>query len=860
MADVVSRFLSRLEDFPFQEQLERLCDDFYPEVRDIVTLVNLNDSIENMNKSLFTQESEAILISDSEGASDVSDLSDTPDDGISQPTSNRLEGKFVSKNVVNLSNRILSPAEISLLSKGLKFIPTPSSINKAKIKENLEVFGRKLRLKWHFKDKDNFSPLDPFVEKSKFSPKGDAMIEVYMSCLEEKILNMADNFKPSYNNLTREERTALNDLRDDYSIVIKEADKGSAVVVWDREDYIKEASSQLQDNNVYEETSFEAEVLSDKILQILNEMKIKEEITDKNIEYFMINNPRLARFYLLPKIHKRLSNVPGRPVVSHVGFHTERISSFVDYHLQPLAKNVRSYIKDTNDFLLKLKDIKNLPKDAIMVTVDVVGLYPSIPHDEGLSAMRTALDKRVKKDVSTESLCQLAEVVLKNNIFEFDEKTYRQLRGTAIGTKMAPPYAILFLAELEEAFLKKCKYKPEVWLRYIDDIFMVWTHGEEKLKDFLKELNIFHETIKFTAEASKETVNFLDVQVSLKDGVFSTDLYVKPTDTHQFLHPSSCHPFHCKKAIPFSQALRLNRICSNDDEFETRCEDLYDWLMERGYKHKLVEDQIKRACDFDRDDLLMKEKPPKKNGVSLNIEYNPAFSDLSRVLKELHCILQGNEQHKKVFSEVPLVGFSNGKSLKNILVRAVLPKKETSKTELGSKKCGKSNCEVCLNVVTTQNFTSKTTGEHFKIQKGPIDCNTRNVVYLVTCKVCGIQNVGSTKDRYRERFNNYKTVQRKVREKVLGEKRPETNRGRPRKNTQPPTKTAKKWEQKFAQEKFHQHFCKEGHKGIPDWEIRLIDTAFSEKTLRSKELFWQYKMKTFDPDGLNEYEAPVDTT
>ena len=853
--DVVSRFTSRADDFCFRDTLWNFTTDFYPEVNDIVTLANLNDSISVMNNSIFP--SNNISVEESEGEEENSE----GNNGSTQPNVDRIEGKFVSKNVVNLSKRVLSTAEISLLSKGLKFIPTPNSINIAKIKENLEVFGRKLRLKWHFRNQDNFSPIDPFVEKSRFNPKSDSMIEVYLSCLEDRIVKMAENFKPSFYNLTKEEKAALNTLRDDTSIVIKEADKGSAVVVWDREDYIKEASSQLKDKDVYEETSFEEKFLSDQIFQTLQKMKMKEEITDKNIDYFMINNPRIARFYLLPKIHKRLQNVPGRPVVSHVGFNTERISSFIDYHLQPLAQNVKSYIKDTNDFLCKLNKIGKLPDNAIMVTVDVVGLYPSIPHDEGLKAMRVALDKRAKKDVSTDSLCELAEIVLKNNIFEFDEKTYRQLRGTAIGTKMAPPYAILFLAELEEGFLKNCKFKPEVWFRYIDDIFMVWTHGEEKLQEFLNDLNSFHDTIKFTAESSRETVNFLDVKVSLKNGVFSTDLYVKPTDTHQFLHPSSCHPFHCKKAIPFSQALRLNRICSEDEEFENRCEDLYGWLRDRGYKHELIDDQIKRACTFDRDDLLTKGKPPRKNVVSLNIEYNPAFSKLSGVLKELNCILQGDEQHRKVFSDTPLVGFSNGKSLKNILVRAVLPKQNSrSSNQWGSQKCGKPRCEVCKNVVSTKEFSSKTTGENFTIQKGPINCDTRNVVYLVTCKVCGIQNVGSTKDRYRERFNNYKSVQRKVREKVLGEKRTETTRGRPRKNSQPQTKEAKKLEKKFAQEKFHQHFCTEGHEGIPDWEIRLIDTAFSEKTLRSKELFWQYKMKTFDPDGLNEYEAPVDIT
>ena len=677
---------------------------------------------------------------------------------------------------------------------------------------------------------------------------------------------MADSFTPSFNNLTREERSALERLRNDTSIVIKEADKGSAVVVWDRDDYIKEANSQLTDAEVYEETSLDSKFLTDIIFKTLNKMKSKEEITDSNIKFLLPDDNRLARFYLLPKIHKRLINVPGRPVVSHVGFHTEKISSFIDHHLQPLSKKVKSFIKDTNDFVCKLKNIKDLPNDALMVTIDVVGLYPSIPHEEGLLAMRRALEKRESKDVSTESLCELAEIVLKNNIFEFNEKTYRQLRGTAIGTKMAPPYAILFLAELEEAFLQTCEFKPKAWYRYIDDIFMIWTHGEDKLKEFLEKLNNFHKTIKFTWEWSADSVNFLDVKVSLKNGVFSTDLYVKPTDTHQFLHPSSCHPFHCKKAIPFSQALRLNRICSDDSAFENRCEDLYDWLRERGYKHKIVEDQIKRACKFDRNDLLTKGKPPRKSVLSLNIEYNPAFSKISKVLRELACILHGDEEHRKVFSDTPIVGFSNGKSLKNILVRAVLPKTNTSEVEMGSKKCGGKRCEVCPHIKNTDEFSSRKTGEKFKIQVGPLDCNSSKVVYLKNCKVCGIQNVGSTKNQYRGRFNSYKSVQRNVREKMLGEISAETKKGRPKNQNKEkdlePRKYRKQtdFEKKCAQEKFHEHFCKEGHKGIEDWEVILIDSAHTEKSLRSKELFWQYKLETFHPDGLNEIEAIVDIT
>ena len=76
-----------------------------------------------------------------------------------------------------------------------------------------------------------------------------------------------------------------------------------------------------------------------------------------------------------------------------------------------------------------------------------------------------------------------------------------------------------------------------------------------------------HPTIKFTVDWSKTLVNFLDVTVSVTEGVIETDLYVKSTDSQQYLLSSSCHPCYCKKDIPYSQALRRNRICSNNEFF-----------------------------------------------------------------------------------------------------------------------------------------------------------------------------------------------------------------------------------------------------------------------------------------------------
>ena len=104
---------------------------------------------------------------------------------------------------------------------------------------------------------------------------------------------------------------------------------------------------------------------------------------------------------------------------------------------------MRSYVKDTNHFLKKIMDLDGLPEGAISCTVDVVGLYPSMPHEEGLEALREVLEHWENDTVSTDTLLELGRIVLKNNFFDFNGNFYQQLRGTAIGTKCHPSYAIL---------------------------------------------------------------------------------------------------------------------------------------------------------------------------------------------------------------------------------------------------------------------------------------------------------------------------------------------------------------------------------------------------------------------------------
>ena len=182
-------------------------------------------------------------------------------------------------------------------------------------------------------------------------------------------------------------------------------------------------------------------------------------------------------------------------------------------------------------FLNNIKKLGSLPDRAILSTMGVVGLYSNIPYGS-LYVSHMFLETRNNKQISSDTSTELAEVVLKNNIFELDEKSFKKKRGTTIGTKFAPTYAILFMADFEEEMSESFKKKSTIWWSYKGDMFLIWKHGEESLKVFLEQVNTFHSTIKLNAKCSKQEINFLDVNIKLIHEELNADLFVKPTYKH----------------------------------------------------------------------------------------------------------------------------------------------------------------------------------------------------------------------------------------------------------------------------------------------------------------------------------------
>ncbi len=273
------------------------------------------------------------------------------------------------------------------------------------------------------------------------------------------------------------------------------------------------------------------------------------EISKSTRDYLLSDGLRTPILYFLPKIHKSLEKPPGRPIESSNSSPSEKISQMSDIIMNEYVALLPSTIKDTTDFLQKCALISNIPEGAFIVSWDVVGLYPNIPIEEGLKASEWMLKKHRKGNVnpSNKSVIELLRLVLTCNNFEFNGEHYKQIKGTAMGTKVAPTFANIFMGKFENdhIYTHSLYAKVLVWLRFIDDIFFIFTGTLTELKQFHNDLNhTRYNSIQFTMDYSTEKIHFLDTTIKIENGTLVSTLYTKPTDSHSYLLYESCHPKH----------------------------------------------------------------------------------------------------------------------------------------------------------------------------------------------------------------------------------------------------------------------------------------------------------------------------
>ena len=661
----------------------------------------------------------------------------------------RIKRKPRFKGIVNLSSYEPTIDELKLLSKGLKYIPT-TYIEPLSIQKDILLFERRIKLLHYHKDTSPSiysNEKHPFKKSSGWTPTFS--LPKHLNCFlvnfETKIREI-DN-KGTRSNITKKEKAAIKSLQENKGIIIRQADKGGAVVLWGRREYLNEAYRQLTNRAHYRPLAKDPTVITTREINLyIDEIEKKKIIDQTTASFLKIKNPRTPIFYMLPKIHKE--NNPGRPIISQTNGPTEKISQFLDFFLKPLAAKTDSYLKDTNSFLRIIEAISEIPSNTILVTIDVCSLYTNIPHKDGIRATTRALDTREDKTVPTEVLIKLLNYILKKTAFKFNKTFFEQIFGTTMGTTMAPNYSIITVDDLETRFLKTQVLCPLLWKRFIDDIFALWCWGEESLKLFIKELNDFHPTLKFTAEYSIKEINFLDVTVIKEGTKLYTTVYNKPTNANNYLHYNSCHARNQKDNIPYAQALRIRKICSRMKDFEENVAFLKSNLLHKKYPMDILESAIEKARQRDRLDILQSDKKDLCKVTPFCVSFHPKLQNINKILRQELEVLKHNPTTKHILENRIIVAFRKGRNLKDILVRSDIERKD--KLEPGSFPC-KAKCKICKYITPTKSVESRDKSYYFKI-KSHLSCCSTSLIYMISCKKCGIQYIGQTGNSLKERM------------------------------------------------------------------------------------------------------------
>ena len=240
---------------------------------------------------------------------------------------------------------------------------------------------------------------------------------------------------------------------------------------------------------------------------------------------------------------------------------------------------------------------------CLLVSWDVVAMFPNIDNNLVNNTITEALNSRTTNFPSTDCVVEAVKICLKHNNSQFKDKHFLQIHGTAMGPKNACSYADLAMGIIDKKAMSGY-IKLNLWWRYRDDIFDLWTLGHAELLEFTQYINSLYPTIKFTLVHSPTSLDVLDLTLSFVEGFIQTDIYSKPTDNHIYLLRNSAHPAHCSKAIPYGVATRVRRNCSTSEAFEKRSHEYQSYLINRGYNPSQVKQQFEKAKSISRKNLL----------------------------------------------------------------------------------------------------------------------------------------------------------------------------------------------------------------------------------------------------------------
>ena len=341
---------------------------------------------------------------------------------------------------------------------------------------------------------------------------------------------------------------SLKDLRNNKDIIITKPDKGSGIVLINKEDYVKKMEEHLKDSTRFskctkgKDRTSQVEKSITKLLSSLKQRNIIDQTTWENLRPTGSIIPRL---YGLPKIHK--PGTPLRPVLDMVNSPYHAVAKWLCKKIEQIRKLLTKHcLKDSFEFIETVKDL-NLT-DKTMFSLDVSSLFTNVPLKETIEFLCEFIEHNaIDIGLPPQDLKVLLYRCTQNVQFKFNNHLYSQIDGVAMGSPLGPLLADVFMAKLENEQLQTSIKKFCVYKRYVDDIWCLLDRSHDPIT-ILNEFNATHTNINFTIETESDgQLAFLDVCLKRRpDGTVQRTVFRKATWTDQYMHFKSFVPMKHK--------------------------------------------------------------------------------------------------------------------------------------------------------------------------------------------------------------------------------------------------------------------------------------------------------------------------
>ena len=320
----------------------------------------------------------------------------------------------------------------------------------------------------------------------------------------------------------------------------------------------------------------------------------------------------------------------------------------------------------------------------------------------GVQRVREKLTQFSEKfDVPVECIVEALEICLYRHCSTYQGQYWLQTDGTAMGPKNSCSYADI-VAECVDLRVLEAKINfPELrsWFHFRDDTFVLWRGTVERLNNFFTVLNSFDQYLKFTMDIGGKSLNFLDLAISIEGNSLVTSVYSKPTDAHLYLDAKSCHPKSQILGIAKSVALRVRRICSDEDDFHKKSAEYANYLIACGHDSQHVMSKFNEVATMTRQEARKNKNKGNKNRCIFAIKYNPRGPDIRKILKRHYKdVIANDEKAVEILPEGAIcVAYKRNGNLKELLAPSNSFKRRLSTEPTGCFKCKAKRCDCCQN-------------------------------------------------------------------------------------------------------------------------------------------------------------------